>query len=116
MAEKKFDNQINYGWGLTLDMTGKVPSVSKRIFPTYNDAMTYVNDANDSAIIGIQISVTDDSDETKNGVYYVNKIGTQNEDKIQQNDGEIIQFISQKNITEITNKIISEMVIDCGDY
>ena len=32
MAEKKFDAQVNYGWGLSLNMTGKAPAVAKRIF------------------------------------------------------------------------------------
>ena len=38
MAEKKFDAQVNYGWGLSLNMTGKAPAVAKRIFNTLADA------------------------------------------------------------------------------
>ena len=70
----KFDAQINYGWGLTLNMTGKAPEVSKRIFDTYEHMLYYVNDYNDSCIEGLCLKVMADGD--KNGVYFVTKIGT----------------------------------------
>ena len=71
MAEKKFDAQVNYGWGLSLNMTGKAPAVAKRIFDTYADALAYANDVNDSAIEGLVLSVVADTDATKNGAYFV---------------------------------------------
>ena len=73
MAEKKFDAQVNYGWGLSLNMTGKAPAIAKRIFDTYNDALGYANDFNDSAIPGLQLSVINDTDPEKNGIYFVSK-------------------------------------------
>ena len=76
MAEKIFDAQSNYGWGLSLNMTGKAPAVAKRIWNTYVDALAYVNDFNDSAIEGLRLSVVADPDSKKNGVYFVEKIGT----------------------------------------
>ena len=79
MAEKIFDAQVNYGWGLTLNMTGKAPAISKRIFDTLADAQAYVDDANDSAIAGLQLSVIADTDTNKNGIYFVSKIGTASE-------------------------------------
>lgn len=79
MAEKIFDAQVNYGWGLTLNMTGKAPAISKRIFDTLADAQAYVDDANDSAIAGLQLSVIADTDTSKNGIYFVSKIGTASE-------------------------------------
>lgn len=79
MAEKIFDAQVNYGWGLTLNMTGKAPAISKRIFDTLADAQAYVDDANDSAIAGLQLSVIADTDTSKNGIYFVSKIGTATE-------------------------------------
>lgn len=82
MAEKIFDAQVNYGWGLTLNMTGKAPAISKRIFDTLADAQAYVNDANDSAIAGLQLSVIADTDTSKNGIYFVSKIGTGTEDGV----------------------------------
>lgn len=75
MAEKKFEAQVNYGWGLTLNMTGKAPAIAKRIFPTYKDALDYINDYNDSAVEGLTLSVVDDTDEL-NGSYFVEKVGT----------------------------------------
>ena len=73
MAEKKFGAQVNYGWGLSLNMTGKAPAVAKRIFDTYADALAYANDVNDSAIEGLVLSVVAD-DADKNGVYFVQQV------------------------------------------
>ena len=70
----KFDAQVNYGWGLTLNMTGIAPEVSKRIFDTYENMLYYVNDYNDSCIEGLTLKVMADGE--KNGVYFVAKIGT----------------------------------------
>ena len=72
MAEKKFDAQVNYGWGLSLNMTGKAPAVAKRIFNTLADAQAYADDVKDSAIEGLVLSVVADGD--KNGVYFVQSI------------------------------------------
>lgn len=72
MAEKIFDAQSNYGWGLTLNMTGKAPAVSKRIFDTLADAQAFANDYNDSAIEGLLLSVV--ADGNNNGVYFVKSI------------------------------------------
>lgn len=74
MAEKIFDAQVNYGWGLTLNMTGKAPAVSKRIFDTLADAQSFANDYNDSAIEGLLLSVV--ADGNNNGVYFVKSIKT----------------------------------------
>lgn len=76
MSEKQFKAQVNYGWGLSFNMTGKAPAVAKRIFDTYADALAYANDVNDSAIEGLKLSVVADSDSTKNGVYFVQQIAT----------------------------------------
>lgn len=75
MAEYKTTDQNNYGWGLTLEMTGKAPAVAKRIFETLADAQAYADDVNDSAIAGLQLSVINDSDTNKNGIYFVKSIG-----------------------------------------
>ena len=73
MAEKIFDAQVNYGWGLSLNMTGKAPAVAKRIFDTYADALAYANDVNDSAIEGLVLSVVADTAEL-NGAYFVQQV------------------------------------------
>ena len=65
-----FDEQSNVGWGLTFKMAGKAPAVAKRIFDTYEHALAYVNDVNDSAIEGLVLSVVADTD-ALNGVYFV---------------------------------------------
>ena len=74
MAEYKTDAQVNYGFGLSLNMTGKAPAIAKRIFSTLADAQAYVDDAADSAIAGLHLSVIKDEDQ-KNGIYFVKSIG-----------------------------------------
>lgn len=76
MAEYKTKDQVNYGWGLSLNMTGKAPAIAKRIWSTLADATAYINDPNDSAIAGLHLSVISDSDATKNGIYFVQSVGT----------------------------------------
>lgn len=73
MAEYKVDNQVNVGWGLSLQMAGKTPAIAKRIFDTYDNAKAFVDSTTDTALPGLTISVINDSDEKKNGLYYVNK-------------------------------------------
>ena len=75
MAEYKTEKQINYGWGLSLNMTGKAPAIAKRIFETLSDAQAYADDVNDSAIAGLQLSVINDVDSSRNGIYFVKSIG-----------------------------------------
>lgn len=110
MAEYIFDAQSNYGWGLSLNMTGKAPAVAKRIFATYADALDYVNNFDDSAIPGLQLSVINDTDDTKNGIYFVSKIGTKAADGSRANDGVLVKdsgsgAISVSNYAEALTKI-----------
>ncbi len=70
-----FDKQVNQGWGLTLQMSGKAPAVAKRIFDTYQHAYDYANDVNDTAVEGLILSVVADTDAALNGVYYIKQIG-----------------------------------------
>lgn len=93
MAEYKTDAQVNYGWGLTLEMTGKAPAVAKRIFSTKVDAQAYVDDPKDSAIEGLTLSVIKDT-EDNNGVYFVNKVGT-----AEGTPGELIKLESSSDAT-----------------
>lgn len=78
MAEKIFNEQTNYGWGLTFNLTGKAPAISKRIFDKLEDAKLFANDYNDSAVEGILLSVVNDND--NNGVYFVEKIKSNSDD------------------------------------
>ena len=56
-------------------MTGKAPAIAQRIFETLSDAQAYADDVNDSAVAGLQLSVINDEDSSKNGVYFVKSIG-----------------------------------------
>ena len=93
MAEKKFDAQVNYGWGLSLNMTGKAPAVAKRIFDTYADALAYANDVNDSAIEGLVLSVVADTDAALNGVYFVQQAASK---AVEANEAEGIEAVDAK--------------------
>lgn len=62
-----------YGWGLSLDLTGKGYEVSKRTWDTYANALAYVNDPNDSAAPGNILTVVNDTD-ALNGVYLVQAV------------------------------------------
>ena len=74
MAEKKFDAQVNYGWGFSFNMTGKVPAVAKRIFDTLSGAQQYIDNVEDTAIEGLVLSVVADTD-ALNGAYFVQSVG-----------------------------------------
>ena len=67
--------QVNTGWNLTFNPTGKFPVIAKRAFPTLADAQAYVDDVNGSATAGIVITVTQDPIEKNNGIYLVKTIG-----------------------------------------
>ena len=120
MSEKKFKNQNNYGWGLTFNMTGKVPAVNKRIFNTLEDALSFANDYNDSAIEGLQLSVIADETENNNGLYFIRKIKSSPEDT-----DAVLEKVGESDLNEtkaiidgytVNNKKISENpVIDTDD-
>ena len=74
MAEYKTDAQVNYGFPLTFDAAGKFPIIAKRIWNTYDEALAWVNNPDEYAVVGLQLSVINDN--KKNGVYLVTKIGT----------------------------------------
>jgi hypothetical protein len=99
MAEKIFDKQINFGWGLSFNMTGKAPTIAKRIFDTLADAEEYVNDFNDSAVEGLLLSVVADN-EQNNGVYFVQSIKRNADD-----ENAVLVKVSFDNIEEIKNLI-----------
>ena len=66
--------QSNYGFGLTLNATGKAPIIAKRIWNTLKNVQDYVDDVNDSAIPGLKMSVVEDGE--NNGMYWVDSVGT----------------------------------------
>ena len=72
--EYNTNDQVNYGWGLTLNLTGKAPAVSKRIFETKSNMESFVSNDNDSAIPGLILSVFNDTG--NNGIYFVNSTGS----------------------------------------
>jgi hypothetical protein len=80
MTEKGINKENLYGWGLTFDLTDKIPAINKRIFDKLVDAQQYADDFSDSAVAGLLLSVTAD-DEKKNGVYFVQTIKKQADDE-----------------------------------
>lgn len=112
MAEYKTEAQVNYGWGLTLEMTGKAPAVAKRIWRTLLDAQTYVNDPLDSATPGLTLSVIDDGN--NNGLYFVRSVGTEYSagvlEKIGSGGGDLSNYYTKAE----TQAYVSGRIVDNG--
>lgn len=74
--DRSNNNDIKYsslplvGWGSSLDLTGKGHPIAKRVWDTKENMLAYVSDANDSAVPGIILVVTSDTEEN-NGAYLV---------------------------------------------
>lgn len=74
-TEHKTTAQVNYGWNLTWEATGKFPIIAKRIWKTLADAQGYVDDPKGTATEGLILSVINDPTPANNGVYFVASIG-----------------------------------------
>ena len=66
----KYNSMPLVGWGLSLDLAGKGHPIAKRVWDTKEHMLAYVSDANDSAVPGIILVVTSDTEEN-NGAYLV---------------------------------------------
>lgn len=73
--EFKTADQVNYGWNLTWNATGKFPIIAKRAFETLADAQGYINDKDDTACEGLILAVFNDPVEKNNGIYLVKSVG-----------------------------------------
>ena len=105
MPEKIFESQNNYGWGLTFDMTGKVPIINKRIFDKLTDAQAFADDYNDSAIPGLLLSIINDTEEN-NGAYFLKRIKKNEND----NTSQLIKIGSESTkIDEMLNTLIGNV-------
>ena len=93
-----FDIQSNTGWGLTLKMSGKAPAVAKRIFDKLDNAQSYIDDVNDTAIEGLVLSVVDDGD--NNGVYFVQSVGKKSEVEGGENINGVLVKLSSEDYTD----------------
>lgn len=69
--ETIFANQINNGWLNTFKANKKLPVIAKRLFATYASAKKFVDTSTDTAIPGLVLSVFNDPDPSKNGIYFV---------------------------------------------
>lgn len=75
MAEYIYKDMKNeQGWGMTFNATGRLPIIGSRIFPTLKDLNEFINNANSTAIAGIQVSVI--ADGNNNGTYQIDFIDT----------------------------------------
>ena len=106
--EKNFDTQSNYGWGLTFNMTGKVPAVNKRIFDKLENAQAFADNHLDSAIPGLLLYVINDEDDKKNGAYFIKKI------KNDESDTSSVLIKVGEDTTEIENKLLTLIGEDEG--
>lgn len=97
--EKIFYNQNNYGWATTLNLTNKFPAISKRIFNTLENAQSFIDNYNDSAIEGLILSVVNDTPE-KNGAYFVQSVKMTSSD----NNG-VLTKIGEIDLSDIYKKL-----------
>ena len=100
MAEYKTDKQVNYGFGLSFEPTGKAPIIAKRIWATLADAQAYVNSKTDTAIAGLQLSVINDTD-ANNGIYFVKSVGDGT------NNGELVNMGGSADVSALTGRVDS---------
>ena len=70
--------QKDFGWVQTFNLGGKYPAVSKRVWETYDNMVAFANDysAEGTCISGLILTVRSDSDDSKNGVYFVKSVGS----------------------------------------
>ncbi len=73
--EFKTGAQVNYGWNLTWEATGKFPIIAKRAFKKLEDAQAYIDDPTQTACEGLILAVFNDV-EKNNGIYLVQSVGT----------------------------------------
>lgn len=62
-----------YGLGFAFRPAGKFLAIDKSSFLTFEQASDYVGNSGDTAVAGAVITVTDDEDVSKNGIYCVMK-------------------------------------------
>lgn len=69
----KLFEQNTLGWMQTFSAAGKYPIIDNRIFGTLAEAQAFVDNANGTAIPGINIAVIKDPDPKNNGTYFVSE-------------------------------------------
>lgn len=103
MAEYKTSKQVNYGFGLSFEATGKAPVVAKRIWATLADAQAYVDSSTDTAIRGLVLAVIADSTSANNGIYWVSQAAGDNNASA----GVLTKLGSSSDVTTLANQIVA---------
>ena len=101
--EYKTAVQSNYSYPESFNATFKAPVIAKRIWATYADALGWINDPKDNAIVGLQISIINDTDPKKNGIYMVTKIGVGETDDAGNYIGGELEKVGSTPVLEATN-------------
>lgn len=113
--EYKMPLQVDYGWGLSLNMTGKSPAISKRIFLTKEMAQKYIDNKDDSAIPGIIISVINDSITDNNGAYFVKKVaddsGAGEMEKVGSGNLAPFEVVDNTLLTDAYLEVVDELLV-----
>lgn len=103
MAEYKTSKQVNYGFGLSFEATGKAPVVAKRIWATLADAQAYVDSTTDTAIRGLVLAVIADGTSYNNGIYWVSQAAGDNGASA----GVLTKLGSSSDVTALANQIVA---------
>lgn len=108
MAQYIFPDQHNYGFGLTFNATGKAPLIAKRIFETYNDALSYAQDDLDSCVPGLILGVINDTNDDNNGAWFVKSIGSSAELEKVGSDVDLTNYYTKSE----TQQYVSSRIVD----
>lgn len=113
--EYKTPLQVDYGWGITFNATGKIPLESKRIFLTKEMAQKYIDNKDDSAIPGIIISVINDSITDNNGAYFVKKVaddsGVGEMEKVGSGNLAPFEVVDNTLLTDAYLEVVDELLV-----
>ena len=87
--------------------TGKYPIIAYQQWETLEDAQSFIDDPNSTAIPGMVLSVVNDPDKSNNGVYFVKSIGdTNNSGGVKKGELSILAYT--ENVNSEINDIVTE--------
>lgn len=97
MAEYKTGVQVNYGFGLSFQASGKAPIIAKQIWATLAEAQAYVDSETDTATAGLMLVVCKDTTAANNGVYRVVKAAGEDGNKA----GQLVKLTEGGDIPDV---------------
>ena len=107
----KFDKQTNIGFPATFQATDKFPLIDKRIFSTKEAVESFISNPTSSAIPGLILRVTEDTEAANNGAYLVEKDGETQLKLTKIATGDISTFLKSSQISSNVPSDDSTLII-----